>query len=105
MLPVPPVLPAQVNGVEAPTVEPEPAGANWPCFRCGERVAIELPECPACGSGFMQAGSGHGAHGAHGVGGRFGTPGKQTQLGIMIGGAGLVCIVILVALFIVGALF
>jgi hypothetical protein len=91
--------PAATGGLAAG--ETAPVAPSWPCLRCGESVDIALSACPACGAGFLEAGFGSGSHR---VGGRIGTPGKQTQLGIMIGGAGLVCIVILVVLFIAGAM-
>jgi uncharacterized membrane protein YvbJ len=27
--------------------------ATWPCPRCGEKVAIDIDECPSCGAGFL----------------------------------------------------
>jgi hypothetical protein len=79
------------------------AGPGWPCMRCGEQVGIELDVCPACGAGFMEVGV---APAGSGIGlGRFGTtpPDKKTQFLIMVGGAGLICVVILALMFVAGA--
>ena len=76
-------------------------GPGWPCLRCGETVGLELSICPACGAGFMQGASGPGASSL----GRFGNGplDTKTQFMIMIGGAGLLCGLILVGMFVIGA--
>jgi hypothetical protein len=77
--------------------------AGWPCLTCGAIVQLELSACTACGAGFMTAGPGHRASGGRGL--MSAATDKKAQLRIMIGGAGLICVMILVVLFVIGALF
>jgi hypothetical protein len=93
----------EAGGELAPSGSVQAKLAGWPCMTCGEVVAIDLSVCPACGAGFMAPGPGLGATEGLGKLGALGD--KKAQLRIMIGGAGLLCLVILLVLFIVGAFF
>jgi hypothetical protein len=98
---VEPAEPADATDPEGPV----PAKlAGWPCMTCGDVVGIELSACPTCGAGFMMAAPGQTASGGLGVL-SAGATDKKLQLRIMIGGAGLLCVVILIVLFVVGAFF
>ncbi len=79
------------------------SAASWPCMRCGERVAIDLSACSACGAGFMDAGPRPATSGLGRLG--SGPIDKKTQFMIMVGGAGLLCAVILILMVIFGVLF
>ena len=90
---------------QAPSAQPQPVHAGWPCATCGATVPLEEPSCTSCGAGFL-AGTvpvdpvlsrlSRGSNGA---------VSNQAKLLIMVGGSLGLLVLILGAMYIVGTIF
>lgn len=80
---------------------PRPAGQSgprpqsrvdgWPCSGCGASVALDLPSCPGCGTGFLAELHEQSATGVSALDrlARLATRNRLAALGIGLAGCGL----------------
>jgi hypothetical protein len=91
--------PATVN---ATTGNPAPKQAGWPCATCGATVPLDEPTCTSCGAGFLE-----GTLPVDPVLGRLskGAGSNQAKVLIMVGGSLGLLVLILGAMYVLGAIF
>jgi hypothetical protein len=87
--------------LQAPS-DPMPNGAGWPCATCGATVPLDEPTCTSCGAGFLE-----GTLPVDPVLGRLskGAASNQAKVLIMVGGSVGLLVLILGAMYVLGAIF
>lgn len=85
-----------------PVAQPATKQAGWPCASCGATVPLDDPTCTSCGAGFLE-----GTLPVDPVLGRLskGAVTNQAKVFIMVGGSLGLLVLILGAMYVLGAIF
>jgi uncharacterized membrane protein YvbJ len=91
-------LPLAPAPVAAPVVE----APGWPCRSCGSRVALSADACPQCGTPFLEPDAAVSLQLP--VLGDVSRLDKPQRIGLMIGGALAMTVVLVLVAFLLGSL-